>query len=78
MSAARLTPTLCTGSALVVEILERLGGTAPRAQVLAAVSRVRGRREAGCAIGLAVLSGDVENVVLPDGRAGLELTGARR
>lgn len=67
-------PSMVTGSQLVAQELERLGGTAPQADVLTTVSRARGRRDAGCAIKLAVLAGDVAPTVLADGRSGLTLT----
>lgn len=63
-----------TGSDHAVRALRDLGGAAPRATVLAAVAQRLGRREAGCAIALAVLARRIEEVLMPSGRIGLQLT----
>lgn len=68
-----MTARILTGSDLVVRALANAGGIAARTSVLRAVSRDRGRREAGLAIELAVMGGRVEKTLLPDGILGLRL-----
>jgi hypothetical protein len=69
----RQAPTI-TGSDLVVRALARAGGEAACSTVLRAVSDTQGRREAGHAIGSAILGGRVEKTILANGVLGLRLT----
>lgn len=62
-----------TGSDLVVRALAHAGGLAPRSAVLAAVTRHRGRREAGMAIDMAIIAGRVEPRIMANGVLGLQL-----
>lgn len=64
---------LVTGSDLVVRALASAGGIAPRTTVLGAVTRARGRREAGLAIEMAIIGGRVETTLMADGVLGLRL-----
>lgn len=67
-----------TGSDLVVAAVRAAGGTANRREVLDVLTEQRGRRDAGLATSMAVMLGRVENTVLPDGHAGLELAEGER
>jgi hypothetical protein len=64
---------MITGSDHVVDLLKAAGGTAARADILAALTDELGRRSAGLNIQMAVLLRRVDKVVMPNGRLALQL-----